>query len=441
MVSIISVENLTKKYKLYDKPSDRLKEALNPFPKKYHKDFYALKNVSFEIKPGESIGILGKNGSGKSTLLKILTGVLNLSEGKVQVNGRVSAILELGAGFNPELTGLENIYLNGTLLGYSQKQMDQKIEEIIDFADIGDFIYQPVKMYSSGMFARLAFSVAINVEPDIMIVDEALAVGDIAFQHKCIRKLTKMMKSGVTVLFVSHDIGAIKSVCQKCMYLKDGVLEAYGDASEVCDIYLKEMRTNVYITESPDKYGKEETTKTSNYLDSDILATGIFKKDRNFDRRVKEFRYGTLGAKIECMELLNEKKEVCDKFEFNELVTLRAYIEIYDDVKNLNCCFIIRNQNGIDIMGTTTFEEGHNFPPLTPGDQLIVDFKFNNILKGGRSYSVQYTINDTYSYHEQTVLDLIDNAIVFESISKADRPIWYELWYPFEIDYKKVDRS
>ena len=195
----ITINHLTKVYKLYDRPVDRLKESLHPLKKKYHKDFYALNDVSFEIKKGETVGIIGKNGAGKSTLLKIITGVLTPTSGSIHVNGRIASLLELGAGFNLEYTGLENIYFQGTLMGFSHEEMEAKIGEIVDFADIGDFIHQSVKMYSSGMFARLAFAVAINVEPDILIVDEALSVGDMRFQQKCYRKFREFQEANKTI--------------------------------------------------------------------------------------------------------------------------------------------------------------------------------------------------------------------------------------------------
>ena len=224
MSNIIEVKELNKIYKLYDNKKDRLKEALNFFlkKKKYHKDFYALNNINLSVRKGEIVGLLGKNGAGKSTLLKVITGVLTQSSGTLDIEGKISALIELGAGFNPEYTGRENIYLYGTLMGYSKEEMNNKISDIIKFADIGDFIEQPVKVYSSGMFARLAFSCSINVNPDILIVDEILAVGDMRFQMKCITKMKEMMKKGVTILFVSHDINTIKRFCTRAVWLKDG---------------------------------------------------------------------------------------------------------------------------------------------------------------------------------------------------------------------------
>jgi ABC-type polysaccharide/polyol phosphate transport system ATPase subunit len=233
----VKVNNITKNYKLYSKPFDRLKEALHPFKKKFHNDFCALNDISFKINKGEIVGILGTNGSGKSTILKIITGLLNPTKGSVEVSGKISALLELGAGFNHEYTGLENVYLNGTMMGFTKEEMDLKIEDILSFADIGEFIHQPVKTYSSGMFARLAFAVAINIEPDILIVDEALAVGDMYFQEKCYEKMKEMVNSGATILFVSHSLPAIRNFCQRAIWIERGILRDQGRADLICDRY------------------------------------------------------------------------------------------------------------------------------------------------------------------------------------------------------------
>ena len=234
----IRVKNLTKIYHLYDRPQDRLKEALNPFKKSYHHDFYAMNDVSFEIKKGETVGIVGKNGAGKSTLLKMITGVLTPTSGTIEVEGKIASLLELGAGFNPEMTGIENIYLNGTLMGFTRGEMDSKVDAILAFADIGEFIHQQVKMYSSGMFARLAFSVAINVDPDILIIDEALSVGDMRFQLKCMDKFNAFREAGKTILFVTHDINSIKRFCTFSLWIKNGQLESIGNTDQVTDRYL-----------------------------------------------------------------------------------------------------------------------------------------------------------------------------------------------------------
>ena len=235
----IKIEHLTKVYKIFDKPTDRVKEALNPFGKRYSKDFYALNDLNIEIKKGETVGIIGKNGAGKSTLLKIITGVLTPTSGNIQVNGRIASLLELGAGFNPEMTGIENIYMNGSIMGYSREDMDVRLQNIVDFADIGEFINQPVKMYSSGMFARLAFAVNAFVEPDILIVDEALSVGDIGFQAKCYRKFRELRETGVTILLVTHDLSAVLQFCDKAIFLVDGAKFDEGGPREIIDVFKK----------------------------------------------------------------------------------------------------------------------------------------------------------------------------------------------------------
>lgn len=243
--SVICIQNLKKIYRLYDKPVDRVKEALSPTRKKYSREFCALNDITFDVKKGETVGIVGTNGAGKSTLLKIITGVLAPSGGTVSIDGKISALLELGAGFNQEYTGIQNIYLNGRIMGFSQKEMEQKLPAIIEFADIGEFIDQPVKTYSSGMFARLAFAVAINVEPDILIVDEALSVGDLFFQNKCFRKFEELKKNNVTILFVSHDISSVRQMCSRVLWIDKGNQKIFGESNRVCDLYMDEKRLNL----------------------------------------------------------------------------------------------------------------------------------------------------------------------------------------------------
>lgn len=249
----IQVDSVSKVYRLYDVPADRLKEALD-FRKKrvYHREHFALKDISFDVKKGETFGIIGTNGAGKSTLLKLITGVTAPTGGNIQVNGKISALLELGAGFNSEYTGLENIYLHGAMMGYRREEMSERVKMISEFADIGDFLYQPVKTYSSGMFARLAFAVAINIEPDILIVDEALSVGDIFFQNKCYRKFEELRNRGITVLFVSHDISTVKQMCTRVLWIEKGVQQMVGDSVEVCNAY-----SNSILAKRATEYEKE----------------------------------------------------------------------------------------------------------------------------------------------------------------------------------------
>ena len=234
--SAISVKDVTKIYRLYEKPIDRLKEAMSITHKNYHRDFYALNGISFDVNKGETVGIIGTNGSGKSTILKIITGVLTPTTGEVEVDGVISALLELGAGFNMDYTGIENIFMNGTMMGFSRKEMEAKLQDILEFADIGDFVYQPVKTYSSGMFVRLAFALAINVEPEILIVDEALSVGDVFFQAKCYRRMEEIRKNGTTILMVTHDMGAIIKYCDRVVVLNKGAYIAQGEPGKMVDL-------------------------------------------------------------------------------------------------------------------------------------------------------------------------------------------------------------
>ncbi|MDT2577200.1 ABC transporter ATP-binding protein [Enterococcus raffinosus] len=284
--TVIEINHLTKKYDMYKKPSDRLKEALSPTRKTYHEFFYALNDVNVEVKKGEMIGFIGENGSGKSTILKIITGVLTPSEGEVKIEGNIAALLELGSGFNPEYSGYENIFLNGMVLGFSREEMQDKVDDIINFADIGDHLYQPVKTYSSGMFVRLAFAVAINVDPDILIVDEALAVGDLEFQLKCMEKFTELRNAGKTILFVSHDVNAVRRFCDRVYWLKNGVVEAEGETMEITETYENFLKKKSLKTVDRDNSSSEDFSaydivevKSAELLDGDLQPLEIVEQD------------------------------------------------------------------------------------------------------------------------------------------------------------------
>ena len=307
---MIEIHDLTKVYKMYDKPIDRLKESLSITHKQYSKDFYALDNINLEIRRGENIGIIGTNGAGKSTLLKIITGVLSPTSGTVKVNGKISALLELGAGFNPEYTGLENIYLNGTMMGYTREEVDTKVDGILQFADIGDFIHQPVKTYSSGMFARLAFAVAINVEPEILIVDEALSVGDVRFQMKCMNKMKEMMAGGTTVLFVSHDTNAIKRFCSRAIWLNHGTMIADGDVNVVTDRYLDFLKLGEIVMED----------------ETDIIDEAILNDS---DEHIP-FVPGNNIADIVAFHMRNNQGHEVETVMLDEPITIEIVYDVYD---------------------------------------------------------------------------------------------------------------
>lgn len=276
---VIEIKNLSKKYALYAKPKDRLKEALNPFRKSYHHDFYALNNLNIYVNKGEMIGFIGENGSGKSTLLKIITGVLTQTSGEINIKGNIAALLELGSGFNPEYSGFDNIYLNGMVLGFSKEQIDGMVDRIIAFADIGDHINQPVKTYSSGMFVRLAFAVAINVDPEILIVDEALAVGDLEFQLKCMEKFTEFRNSGKTILFVSHDINSVRRFCDRVYWLRDGEIVDEGDTMDVTEKY-----DNFLKKKSLKSINREKTIIEEHTADDIVEVTNAEILDMNYQQ-------------------------------------------------------------------------------------------------------------------------------------------------------------
>lgn len=364
----VKIDNLSKIYKLYREPMDRLKEALHPFRKKYHRDFYALRDVSFEIGRGETFGIIGKNGAGKSTLLKILTGVLTQTSGDIVVNGRVSSILELGSGFNPDLTGIENIYFNGAILGFGREDIDSRLDEILNFADIGDFAYQPMKMYSSGMQLRLAFALAISVDPDIFIVDEALAVGDIRFQQKCLRKFHEFQEMGKTIIFVTHDMGLVTNYCQRVLWLNDGKIEMIGDSEEVAKKYVYSMY-----------YGVESQKNVAGISDGCVESNGnkINLNDIILDSvEACEF-FGQGGARIEKVALYSaETGEKLDIVRGGEQADFYMQFAVVENIENPIVGFVVKDEKGNAIFGMNSHVIGTKLQRFVAGDVLMVDFKF-----------------------------------------------------------------
>lgn len=369
---VIQVQELTKIYKLYNAPIDRLKEAINLFSKrKYHKDFYALNCVDFEVKKGECVGILGKNGAGKSTLLKILTGVLTPSSGAVEVNGRVSALLELGAGFNPEYTGMENIYFQGNVMGYSNEEIAKKIPAILEFADIGEFINQPVKSYSSGMFARLAFSVAINVEPDILIVDEALSVGDSSFQNKCIRKMTEIMNNGATVLFVSHDTQAVNKFCTRAIWLRDGAKYMDGETQDVTNAY---MSFSNYGLEISDNIGVEDNQFKISELTKQTL-NGIFSLDKLAKTDGLEC-FGEGGARILAIGFFDDKGVITTQLTQGQNAVFICEIEAYKNLHDVGIGILLKDRLNTGILTINSYMYKQPLSLMKKGSRYITKIEF-----------------------------------------------------------------
>jgi teichoic acid transport system ATP-binding protein len=366
----IQVKDLDKVYKLYDKPSDRLKEALGLTKKKKYKEHHALSNVDLKIYQGETVGIIGTNGSGKSTILKIITGVLNPSAGEVKVNGRISALLELGAGFNQEYNGIENIYLNGTMIGFSEKEIDEKMDAILEFADIGDYVYQPVKTYSSGMFVRLAFAVAINIEPEILIVDEALSVGDVFFQAKCYHKFEEFKQMGKTILFVSHDLSSISKYCDRVVLLNQGIKLGEGSPKEMIDVYKRVLVGQYEVPEE----------KNGNLLDDKEVTDAAAAK---IGVNPELLEYGTNAAKITGYYITDEKGVHTTAVIKGQEFTIHMEVEFAEDVPAPIFAFTIKNIKGTEITGTNTMVEKAFLEPVKAGEKKEVVFRQKMSLQGG----------------------------------------------------------
>ena len=432
----IRVEHLTKIYKIFNKPSDRLKESLHPFHKRYSRDFYALEDLSFSIRKGETLGIIGKNGAGKSTLLKLITGVLTPTSGVLEVGGRIASLLELGAGFNPEMTGMENIFFNGAVMGCSHEEMSARLDDIVSFADIGDFINQPVRMYSSGMFARLAFAVNSYVSPDILIVDEALSVGDVAFQAKCITRMRQMIDSGVTVLFVTHDMSVVKSFCSRCLYLEHGRMKMEGPAEEVADYYLQEARDEMNeINEAAGGRSAKE------YFDLPVIEDGTFREDPAFADRVRQFRQGSGKARVMAFELLDSEGRPVVLADFDAEVRLRIYLKFFEPVA-VGVAYHIRDDKNEEIAGSFISMTDCRDIDGRPGDEYIVEFRTRLPLVGGR-YNISLVISTGLDAGGNTAIfsDYIENAYLFAVAHRKPERIWDKVYLPAECSVEYLGKG
>ena len=384
MENAIRVTNVTKVYKMYEKPIDRLKESLHPRHKEYHKKFYALNNISFNVGKGETVGIIGTNGSGKSTILKIITGVLSPTDGSVEVEGTISALLELGAGFNSDYTGIENIYMNGTMMGFSRKEMDGKLQDILDFADIGDFVYQPVKTYSSGMFVRLAFALAINVEPEILIVDEALSVGDVFFQSKCYRRMEEIREKGTTILMVTHDMGSIIKYCDRVVLLNKGNFVAQGEPGHMVDLYKKILANQMdsleeELEEMNDFSGEREQGHQKDKAHGH--TEGLMKERLTINANRTE--YGDGRAEIYDLGLFDQRGNLTNLLLKGENFTIKEKIRFNARLESPIFTYTIKDKKGTDLSGTNTMYEGADIRPVGPGDEYEVSFTQKMTLQGG----------------------------------------------------------
>ena len=412
----IQVKGLEKAYKLYDKPSDRLKEALGFGRKKRYKEHYALKGVDMTIYQGETVGIIGTNGSGKSTILKIITGVLNPTGGSVHVNGRISALLELGAGFNMEYNGIENIYLNGTMIGFSKKEIDAKMDDILNFADIGDYVHQPVKTYSSGMFVRLAFAVAINIEPEILIVDEALSVGDVFFQAKCYHKFEEFKEMGKTIVFVSHDLSSISKYCDRVVLLNQGVKLGEGSPKEMIDAY-KQVLVGQYVPAADDHslLSDKEITAAA------AAAAGTVKGEVNPEL----LEYGTKDAMITGYKITDDMGRETSALLKGKECTITMQVHFEHDIEAPIFAFTIKNIKGVEITGTNTMVEKAFLSPVRAGSDMEITFTQKIDLQGGE-YLLSFGVTG-FEKEEFQVYHRLYDVVNMTVISDKDTVGYYDM--------------
>jgi lipopolysaccharide transport system ATP-binding protein len=431
----IEARNLSKSYKLYDKNSDRLKEALNPFGKKYHQVFDALRNINFTVGRGEVLGIIGRNGAGKSTLLKIISGILTQSGGQCNVNGRVSALLELGTGFNPELTGVENIHFNGIIKGFSPEEIDDRMERIIEFADIGQFMYQPIKMYSSGMKARLGFAMAIHIDPEILIVDEALSVGDELFKRKCYARIQNFMDEGKTILFVTHSLSTINELCTRAIMLDKGELILEGHPKLVTTHYLKllysTLRERPIVRESIITLNKDQAQKDTYAQqlvreeldkDSDKLLYDHERKEAESANMqsfyIESFQSSTtIQHKTPAVDLFDLEIQTPDGQKVNALVMNEDYICTFKVKFNVSLQFVsfnvkIKSVKGINVSGIRFPKNNTDFPRVKKGEVYRFDWRFNCKLVP-KSYFVNITMSNFSDGEKIQLLHLAD-ALAFK---------------------------
>ena len=409
----IQVKHLDKMYKLYNKPSDRLRETLGfKVPVREH---YALRDVNFQVERGETVGIIGTNGSGKSTILKIITGVLNPTAGEVKVDGRISALLELGAGFNMEYTGIENVYLNGTMMGFSKEEVDARLQDILDFADIGDFVYQPVKSYSSGMFVRLAFAVVMNIDPEILIGDEALSVGDVFFQAKCYRKFEEFKKMGKTILFVSHDLSSISRYCDRVILLNKGVKLEEGSPKQMVDMYKQ-----LLVGQDPAKAEEKKEEQKESW-------------SQQFQVNPNMLEYGTKLAEIVDFAVLDDKDRCTNTIEKSSSFRIRMKVVFHQDIQEPIIAYTFKDIKGTEITGTNTLFEKKSVEHSQAGDSCTVTFEQEMFLQGGE-YLLSFGCTG-YKDGEFTVFHRLYDACNITVVSNKNTVGFYDMNSKVEIRY------
>ena len=415
-MAIIQADKVSKCFRIYRRPSDHLKELLSFGRRRFHDPFWALKDIDVSVERGCCLGIIGENGSGKSTLLRVIAGVIRPTSGDINVNGRVSALLELGAGFNPEFTGRENISLNASILGFTDAQVRERIPAIEKFAEIGEFVDRPVKTYSSGMFVRLAFAVAIHMDPDVLIVDEALSVGDIFFQQRCIRRIQLLKRQGATIVFVSHDLAAVRNLADRAIWMEHGRIHMEGETDEVVSKYLAAM-----VTRGRREVMEEEAIgkplETSPELD---LTDDAFARIPKFVSSLPnvDHRYGSGKAKVQGIGVFGKEGSPVSSVAQGDRVCIRISIEFLGAVDQPNVGFMLRNRLGEDVTGTNVMFEGMRLPAAQSGERLSVDFIMDlPFLHAGFYYFSPAVADGTLDQYD--MCDWIENACAIEVIQRT----------------------
>lgn len=418
----IVTNEVAKCYHLYDRPSDRLKEFIQPrlarlvgaAPRKYGREYWALKDVSFDVKLGETVGVIGRNGAGKSTLLQLLCGTLQPTHGTVQIQGRVAALLELGAGFNPEFTGRENVYLNGQILGLGRDEIDRRFDEIAGFADIGDFINEPVKTYSSGMYVRLAFAVSASVSPDILIVDEALSVGDFAFNLKCFKRIEQLRAAGCSIVLVSHDIGLVQKLCERVLYLEKGQPVCFTAAADATSRYISDVAKDG--SRSPRPRGNQDATQVGEPASSRWPSVDAVSRFRGGLR-------GTVaGNGLAIIESCDVQISSGAAISFGEPIQISVVVRAVGDVENLNVSVYVIDDAGQLLVGTSTVLERVHLR-LTAGKRVAVAFAFENRLREGH-YGITAIASRFISGTNFEYLDYLEPAAQFRTLARPDEERW-----------------
>lgn len=392
----LGVKNVSKQFRIYDRPLDRLAESLSRGRLRRHKEFWALRDISFDVQAGTTVGIIGQNGCGKSTLLQIISGTLTPTHGQVWSQGRIAALLELGAGFNPEFTGEENVFMNASLMGFSHRETARLFPNIERFAEIGQFIHQPVKTYSSGMYVRLAFAIAASVEPDIMVIDEALAVGDAVFQHRCIRRIKELHDLGCTILFVSHDTAAVRALCDRAILLNAGRMIADGSPSDVLNDYQRIVmeREEAYDVGTAKDAGEPSTL---NRPQTPVHYT---------------YRHGDGSATIINTELCANAGRPVRIVESGDPLTANVTVRFEKEVEDPVIGFLIRNRHGVHAYGTNTKEQKIQLGKLASGEVVTIKFSFRCWL-GNDDYSISFAVHSP----EGQAYDWLDGALFFRVVS------------------------